>query len=177
MKKKLFTTSVNGEHVLVISRDLKSDFPKLADISSYAFDVGEPFLSVLGPAWSKVVARDDNDFELQILDKDDVILTCPVARHNVAYFQSYTSYLLLEKSIVLNEKELAKEIDASYGIDEFERWMRKKEQQNQLNMGGLDGLLMGIWDDKPFKFVRKKQEYTTRLHREFFEFKNKYPKF
>lgn len=149
MNEHCFTGVIGSIAYIFVPDSIMFSTPVLNQLGGKVYE-GEVFFYVSATdLWARVADGAHNKV-LELLYDDQLVLECPIDDELAEELIHETALLLIGASFQLSTEQMAAEIEEPQELEQIQQWMRKKEQELNLEEEDINALIMGVYDQKPF---------------------------
>ena len=150
MNNHCYTGLIGAIPYLFVPDSIMFANPVLADLGMKAYEGDVFFYISATDLWGRV-RESGNNKVLELLSDEESVLECPVDNRVAGILEPDSAFLLIGAPFMITEAQLLQEVEAPADMEQIEAWMRRKEQQHQLQTGDIDALILGVYETKPFE--------------------------
>lgn len=150
MAINLYTTVIGSTPILFTTDEVFFATPVLSNAISLAYETDFVFFVMDGQdLWARVNTTGDEP-RLELLSNDEVVLSTEMtSKEEAASFTPDEALLIITAPFAVDKQDLQSQVAAPYALEDIYSWMRKKESEKGLEEEEVNGLLVGIWSEKP----------------------------
>ena len=131
----------NGNNVMIIvSKDSCEN--KLSELHGLTVEAdNEYFFYLMGTdAWGELLEKDEVKY-LVFKSTDKNYFECIISDEILEKLEQENGFMLVETEVPITLAEIQEAFGESCEFEDIEAWMREKEEENGLEIGGIDGTL------------------------------------